>query len=1049
MSVHLVHALKKKNRFSSFFSYHSFRRRFLRLLEEGASPEARCRVSLTSACHVAAALGALDVLTALLDSRPGASKARDREGRQPHHLAAGADKLSCLQHILCNDPTLVASSIQPNIKEDIPPGSLDSWNHDHHQLQVLVPEARGLGVTALHLAAERCLPEMVEFLLALGAEPNTPDMSGLTPLDVAGQNPVLTRSLADYSKIVSGYITVGFSERDSQERSSSQTVCSLLIDSGAKMPSAKVIVKDGVVINQSRKHVTALHTAVLQKDVALTEYLLRKGACLTTWNSEGETAVHLAVRQRAEEVLRVLVAEERESVVGARDVLGRTPLLQAVEDGWADGVALLLEAGADVCVSSNSNQTVLHLAARHGRATILEELLSIQEINRVLERTNSSYETPLCLAVKMSEVECVKLLCKQGADSNFLLLPGDQSLLHLAVMNDSVEILQCLLAGAGKTRINLKNKEEKGGLTPLHIAAKEGHTDCAEELLGMGADSRLTTKSGDYALHLACREGHIGVVRLLIKQDPGLFELRNADGWNPLHVAAAATNADCVREMVLHGADLAASIKVEIAEKTGIDIICSSIPKSAEFLEDILNDHLEVLKGPVNSPDCEIILNFDVLMPHGEDEKQLKVIGAIMNSGRRTMQERLMLHPLIECFLHLKWKRFNCLFIFMMVLYLILTLAITTLAHITFIEKTRTTLTQVVAIISRVVLCTVLVPIFFVELVNLSQLQRYYFMDYESWVKWTVICFTCMIESFSPNLLWIRYMASIAVLLAWVELLFLLSRCPTWGFYVLMFSKVAVKTLKVLATFSLLIIGFAFSFLILFQAQIPFRNMLEAVVKVIVMMVEFDYEDMFSNVSDGSFSVIARLLFTVFVLLVALVMMNLIVGVAVSDISRLEEQGRTEQLVKQASFLGFLEMLLYSSMFKGLPKSWRKGLESRRAVHRSVLVKPGRPSSAQIPLPRSLVENIIFNIKTRQVRSENISASLHELSGRIDNIAGALRDFYTNQQTGHMIKNDKQFDYILKLILDEQRQLREQLKTHGVVKTSFTYQPDKPVYQWI
>lgn len=333
---------------------------------------------------------------------------------------------------------------------------------------------------------------------------------------------------------------------------------------------------------------------------------------------------------------------------------------------------------------------------------------------QILDRTNSNHETPLCLAVKGKHLECVKELCRRGADSNFLLLPGDQSLLHIAVSNNSVEILQVLLSGAAKSRINLRTKDEKGGVTPLHTAAYEGYLDCTEEILGMGADPGLRTKKGDTPLHLAARAGHVHIVHLLIRHDPTSMESRNSDGWNPLHIAAAEGNTACAKEMIVHGADMSATIDYEAGERTAIDIIGSSIPKSAEFLEETFNEFVEVIKGPINDPDCEILMNYEVLIPSGENEKQLRVIGALMNCGRQTITDRIMLHPLVETFLYLKWNKYKFFFIFVMMLYLVLTLSLTTIAHLTFVEKNITNLHKAVSIFARVMLLSVLIPIIFV-----------------------------------------------------------------------------------------------------------------------------------------------------------------------------------------------------------------------------------------------------------------------------------------------------------------------------------------------
>jgi ankyrin len=42
-----------------------------------------------------------------------------------------------------------------------------------------------------------------------------------------------------------------------------------------------------------------------------------------------------------------------------------------------------------------------------------------------------------------------------------------------------------------------------GGLTAIHLAAKEGHVEMAKELITVGADVNGKTKKGNTPLHLA------------------------------------------------------------------------------------------------------------------------------------------------------------------------------------------------------------------------------------------------------------------------------------------------------------------------------------------------------------------------------------------------------------------------------------------------------------------------------------------------------------------------------------------------------------------
>lgn len=57
----------------------------------------------------------------------------------------------------------------------------------------------------------------------------------------------------------------------------------------------------------------------------------------------------------------------------------------------------------------------------------------------------------------------------------------------------------------------------QNGLTALHLASKEGHTDVVRELIKRGASVKMVTKKGNTALHIASLAGNFDVVKLLIE----------------------------------------------------------------------------------------------------------------------------------------------------------------------------------------------------------------------------------------------------------------------------------------------------------------------------------------------------------------------------------------------------------------------------------------------------------------------------------------------------------------------------------------------------
>lgn len=290
------------------------------------------------------------------------------------------------------------------------------------------------------------------------------------------------------------------------------------------------------------------------------------------------------------------------------------------------------------------------------------------------------------------------------------MLPGDLTLLHLAVRNNSREILLCLLESPARERKNVKSKDERRGMTPLQIAAREGYVECVKEMLRVKVDIFLET-DGQTALHLAAKSGHLEVVQALVSYDQCILEVKNKSGWYPLHIAAGQGHSDCVRYMLIMGADMSATVPNDSRKNTALDIILYCVPKPVELLEDIFNCYITINNFPVHDLDCEIELKYDILMPNGEYEKQLKVIDAIINCGKESLEESLLSHPLTESFLYLKWMKLRTYFIIMILLYTTLTISITTVSHITFIEKSNTTLNLVLSTAARVVMFLCLIPI--------------------------------------------------------------------------------------------------------------------------------------------------------------------------------------------------------------------------------------------------------------------------------------------------------------------------------------------------
>lgn len=92
------------------------------------------------------------------------------------------------------------------------------------------------------------------------------------------------------------------------------------------------------------------------------------------------------------------------------------------------------------------------------------------------------------------------------------------------------------------------------------------------------------------------------------------------------------------------------------------------------------------------------------------------------------------------------------------------------------------------------------------------------------------------------------------------------------------------------------------------------------------MIGELEFEDMFYS-SDSSednptfLPITTHLLFFAFIILVTVILMNLLVGLAVSDIQGLQASARLNRLSRQAELVARLEGLLFSKLLKKAPSN--------------------------------------------------------------------------------------------------------------------------------
>lgn len=157
------------------------------------------------------------------------------------------------------------------------------------------------------------------------------------------------------------------------------------------------------------------------------------------------------------------------------------PLHGASFHGSVDTARLLIQHGADVLALDDNESIPFAHACRNSHYSILEMFFTHfkthPRIYEIITAVDADQNTLLHLAVSSGNIQIVELLLEKKADPA-AKREDEQSPVHLCTKNDSVEILQKLLAAGG----NL-NDVDKENETILHKAASHNKEHILEYVL--------------------------------------------------------------------------------------------------------------------------------------------------------------------------------------------------------------------------------------------------------------------------------------------------------------------------------------------------------------------------------------------------------------------------------------------------------------------------------------------------------------------------------------------------------------------------------------
>ncbi|KAJ6246598.1 ada2a-containing complex component 3 [Anaeramoeba flamelloides] len=262
-----------------------------------------------------------------------------------------------------------------------------------------------------------------------------------------------------------------------------------------------------------------------------------------------------------------------------------------IRKGKLKKIMKIFESKENGFVNSRNEEgyPLIHLAVEFKQTSILEYFLQIKDID--INITGPRNLSALCLAVQKGSVKVCKCLIKGKADVNFRTSKGYNALHILCEQEKPEPALVELLIKHG---IN-KDAQTRTGLTPIHIAAINGHLHILRILAEKKADISKKDFLGMTPFHYACHSNMLSLVKFFLDHDIDTNTKDNT-GSTPLHLMCSK-NSPLVNVQLL----LSKGADINIADNDGfVPLMRAVVHRSNQMIEILLEHKCELNFGKMS-----------------------------------------------------------------------------------------------------------------------------------------------------------------------------------------------------------------------------------------------------------------------------------------------------------------------------------------------------------------------------------------------------------------------------------------------------------------
>ncbi|KAF2905465.1 hypothetical protein ILUMI_00708 [Ignelater luminosus] len=656
-------------------------------------------------------------------------------------------------------------------------------------------------------------------------------------------------------------------------------------------------------------------------------------------------ALHFAALGGNSQILQVIIRRLKLGKINSLSN-GNTALNLLIKEGDSRNpdfnvcIKLLIQANIDINKPDDRNLTPIFWAAKKGYRDVVQIILHESKQKIDIESHKLRGKSAKDYIVENGFEDVLKNLPLKSGNNNKTSNSSNE-LFNFLKEYDEDGFINC------KYLADFVNSDD-GVYTLLQFATKKGLSRAVESLLSKGADPNQTTaKTKTSTIEIAAKECNHEILGLL---------LRHQNINIPSHILIDVIRRDnhnfCYSLLMKHKSKLNINITDDYGHtalyftvlygdskktldllRAGASMACKTaygklpiVHIDANTLETHLDECLEAnLEDNIYDELFPAVYNYRTLMPSREIRNEYRRSKHVQNVQDSTQQltsetqvilciskstelKHLLKHPVITSFLYIKWHRIRWFFYTNLAFFIAFCLSLILYILIVYNSQEKDDYQNTDRLLLGG-LCVTFILLVVRELFQIVVIRKAYFYSFENLLEIALIFLTAVIIfKKTPTQALRKQISAFAILSAAFELVLLIGQHPEMSTNIVMLRRVSFNFFKFLMWYSVLIVAFALSFHTLFKDVDDenhfFASPATSLFKTIIMLTgEFEAQDIHFEV----YPVTSHIIFMLFVFMIAIILFNLLQGLAVSDTQLLKSDSELIGHITRVEHIAFIE----------------------------------------------------------------------------------------------------------------------------------------------